>query len=86
MATSNFTTETAGNDACYVSGTHLADAAMFIQSAMRLIEQADGEAWCLLEKAAAEINAAQDYLEELDPVAAPISGEILSMLKRVGRA
>ncbi len=79
MATSHST-----NDAAYVAGNQLADAAMFITSVMRLIEREDGEAYCLLEMARKEINAAQDYLEALDPIEAPISKEIAVMLERVG--
>mgnify|MGYP003598448325 CR=1 FL=1 len=85
MAASNSTTTTTGNDAVYVSGNQLADAAMFITSAMRLIEQTDGEAHCLLELARKEIIAAQDYLEAFDPLEAPISDDVSAMLGRVGR-
>jgi hypothetical protein len=34
---------------------------MFISSAMRLVEHKDGDAFCLLDKAMAEIIGAQDY-------------------------
>lgn len=85
MATTNFTTTTTGNDAVYVSENHLADAAMFISIAMRLVDQQDGEAACLLAKAQAEIVAAQDYLEALDPVELPICAEITEALNRIGR-
>ena len=85
MAAINSTTTTTGNDAAYVSGNQLADAAMFITSAMRLIEQTDGEAHCLLELARTEFVAAQDYLEALDPLEAPISDDVAAMLGRVCR-
>lgn len=78
-------TATTGNDAAYVSGNQLADALMFITSAMRLIEQKDGEAYCLLNKAQAEIIAAQDYLEEMDPIESPICFEVAEALNRIGR-
>ena len=84
MAASNSTTTTTGNDAAYVSGNQLADAAMFITSAMRLIERKDGDAYCLLEKAQAEIIAAQDYLEAMDPIESPIDASVVSMLTRMG--
>jgi hypothetical protein len=45
---------------------------MFIQSAMRLIQQA-------------EIIAAQDYLEAMDPIESPISEDVLTMLARIGK-
>lgn len=77
------TNTTINNDFDYVSGTHLADAAMFIQSAMRLIDTKDSDAFCLLDKALAEIIAAQDYIENLDPVEAPISNDVAAMLARV---
>lgn len=80
MATANSTT----NDASYVAGNQLADAAMFIQSAMRLIEKTDSEAFCLLDKAKAEIVAAQDFLEAIDPVESPISSDVAAMLGRIG--
>lgn len=82
MANSN---STINNDAAYVADNHLADAALFITSAMRLIEKTDGEAHCLLAKAMAEIVAAQDYLEALDPLEAPISDDVATMLGRVCR-
>ena len=85
MATINSTTTTTDNDASYVAGNQLADAAMFIQSAMRLIEQTDGEAYCLLNKAHAEIIAAQDYLEAMNPIRSPISNEVADMLGRIGK-
>jgi len=86
MATTNSTTATTGNDAAYVSENHLSDAAMFIKAAMRLIDQKDGEAFCLLDKAQAEIIAAQDYLENLDPLEVPISSDVSTMLGRIGTA
>ena len=85
MATANSTTATTNNDAAYIAGNQLADAAMFIISAMRLIEQKDGEAFSLLELARKEIIAAQDYLEALDPLEAPISDDVAAMLGRVCR-
>lgn len=81
MATNNSTTN---NEATYVSGNQLADAAIFIQSAMRLVDMKDGEAFCLLEKAHAEIIAAQDYLEAIDPVESPIDASIAEVLGRIG--
>lgn len=77
------TNTTTANEFDYVS-SNLADAAMFIQSAMRLIESKDGDAFCLLDKALTEIIAAQDYLENLDPLEAPISSDVSSMLGRIG--
>lgn len=85
MATSNSTTETTGNDVAYVSANQLADAAMFITSAMRLIGNMDGEAYCLLEMAQKEIIAAQDYPEAMDPIESPISGDVAAMLGRIGK-
>lgn len=80
MAAINSTT----NDASYVAGNQLADAAMFIQSAMRLIERTDGEAYCLLDKAHREIIAAQDFLEGMDAHESPISKDVAAMLGRIG--
>lgn len=85
MATNNSTAAAVNSDVAYVAGNQLADAAMFIQSAMRLIESTDSEAYCLLDKAHAEIIAAQDYLENLDPIEAPISKDVASMLGRIGK-
>lgn len=85
MAAINSTATIPANEASYVSGTHLADAAMFLISAKRLIERTDGEAYCLLHKALAEITAAQDYLESIDPVESPICFEVIEALKRIGR-
>lgn len=82
MATTDFTT----NDATYVAGNQLADAAMFIQSAMRLIEMKDGEAYCLLEMARKEMSAAQDYLEAIDPLESPIDPSVADMIGRIGGA
>lgn len=79
------TTDSKTNDASYVAGNQLADAAMFIQSAMRLIEMKDDEVSGLLDKALAEIIAAQDFLEAIDPVASPIDSDVASLLKRIGR-
>lgn len=84
MATSNSTTEATCNDVAYVSANQLADSAMFITSAMRLIGNTDGEAYCLLEMARNEIISAQDYLEGMDPVKSPISADVAEMLVRVG--
>ena len=84
MADPDFTTTMTGNDAAYVSGNQLADALMFISSTMRLIQQKDGEAFCLLEKAQAEIISAQDYLGVMDPIESPIDASVVSMLNRVG--
>ncbi len=81
MATAHST-----NDAAYVAGNQLSDAAMFIASAMRLIERTDGEAYCLLEMARKEIVAAQDYLEAIDPIESPIDDAVVAMIRRVGRA
>ncbi|MDP3537432.1 MAG: hypothetical protein Q8S26_01875 [Azonexus sp.] len=81
MAASDFTT----NEAAYVSFNQLADALLLVTSAMRLVEHADGEAACLLAKAQAEIIAAQDYLESIDPLQSPISGELAQALNRIGR-
>ena len=86
MAIDNSTTTTAGNDAAYVSGNQLADALMFIASAMRLIDNKDGDAYCLLDKAQAEIIAAQDYLEAMDPLQSPIDRDVAAMLGRIGRS
>lgn len=80
MATANSTS----NDAGYVAGNQLSDAAMFIQSAMRLIQKTDGGAYCLLDKALAEIVSAQDYLESMDPIESPIDESISAMLGRIG--
>lgn len=80
MATADFTT----NEASYVAGNQLADAAMFISCAMRLIDKTDGEAYCLLEKATAEIVAAQDYLEAMNPIKSPIDASVVEMLGRIG--
>jgi hypothetical protein len=85
MATINSTTTTTGNDAAYVSENHLADVALFISSAMRLIERTDGEAYTLLEFAIKEICAAQDYLEAMNPIESPISEDVAAMLGRVGK-
>lgn len=85
MATNNSTTTTAGNDAKYVSENHLADAAMFVSSAMRLIDLKDGDAYCLLDKAMVEIIAAQDYLEAMSPIESPISEDVAAMLGRIGK-
>lgn len=85
MAVQDSTTTTTGNDAIYVSD-QLADAAMFISSAMRLVEHKDGDAFCLLDKAMAEIRAAQDYLEAMDPVESPIDHDVAAMLGRIGRS
>lgn len=84
MAASNSTTTTTGNDAAYVSDNHLADAAMLISSAMRLIERTDGEAYTLLEFAIKEIGAAQDYLDGMDPMESPIDRDVAAMLGRIG--
>lgn len=84
MAAINSTTTQTGNDAVYVSENHLADAAMFISSAMRLIERTDGEAYTLLEFAIKEISTAQDYLEAMDPIESPIDASVVSMLGRIG--
>lgn len=84
MAAHNSTTTTTGNDAAYVSDNHLADAAMFIASVMRMIEKTDGEAFCLLAKAQAEIIAAQDFLEGIDPIESPIDPDVAAMLGRIG--
>lgn len=84
MDTTNYTTSTTGNDAAYVSENQLSDAAMFIQAAMRLVDMKDAEAFILLGKAMAEIIAAQDYLEAMDPVESPIDGDIAAMLSRIG--
>lgn len=83
MATINSTSKSTTNDAAYVAGNQLADAAMFITSTMRLIEREDGEAYCLLAKAQAEIIAAQDYLESIDPIELPICAEIANALNRI---
>ena len=85
MATTNSTTTQTGNDAAYVSENHLADAALFISSAMRLIVRTDGEAYTLLEFAIKEIGAAQDYLEGMDPTESPISEDVAEMLGRIGK-
>ena len=82
MAANNST----ANDAAYVAGNQLADAAMFIQSAMRLIERKDGDAYCLLEKAQAEIIAAQDFLEGIDAVQSPIDRDVAAMLGRIAQS
>jgi hypothetical protein len=84
MATTNYTTSTTGNDAAYVSENQLADAVMFIQAAMRLVDMKDAEAFILLGKAVDEIVAAQDYLESMDPVESPIDGDVAAMLSRIG--
>ena len=84
MANLNTTTTTTSNDIAYVSGNQLADAAMFITSAMRLIEMTDSEAYCLLELAKKEIIAAQDFLEAMDPVDSPIDRDVAAMLGRIG--
>ncbi|MBU1363797.1 MAG: hypothetical protein KKE51_08245 [Gammaproteobacteria bacterium] len=84
MAAINSTTTTTGNDADYVSGS-LADVFMLVSAARRLIENKDGEASCLLEKAMSEIRAAQDYLEAMDPIESPISHDVAKMLGRIGR-
>lgn len=84
MGTTNYMAAT-GNEAAYVSENQLADAAMFIGGAMRLIEQKDGEAYCLLDKAMTEIVAAQDYLEAMDPIESPICVEVYEVLRRIGR-
>lgn len=86
MADDSTTATTTSNEASYVSYNQLADAAMFITSAMRLIEETDGEAWCLLHKAHAEIIAAQDYLERIDPKASPIDSNVAAMLVRIGKS
>lgn len=85
MAASNSTTTATCNSAADVSSTYLADAAMFIRAAMRLVDMKDGEAFCLLDKAHCEINAAQDYLEEMDLIESRIEPEIAAMLARIGR-
>lgn len=85
MAALNSTTTTTGNDASYVSGNQLADAGMFITSAMRLIGNMDGEAYCLLEMAQKEIIAAQDYLEAMGPIESPIDRDVAAMLGRIGK-
>ena len=84
MATINSTTTATGNDTDYVSG-NLADVFLLLSTASRLIENKDIEAFCLLEKAMAEIVAAQDYLEAMDPIESPIDQQIAAMLARVGR-
>lgn len=84
MATTNFMPTTTGNDAEYVSG-NLADVFMLVSAASRLIESKDGEAFCLLEKAMAEIIAAQDYLEAMSPIESPISEDVAAMLGRIGK-
>jgi len=81
MATNNSTTN---NEAAYVSGNQLADAAMFIQSTVRLVDMKDGEVFNLLSKALAELTAAQDYLEAIDPVESPIDRDVAAMLDRIG--
>lgn len=83
-AINSTTTTTTGNDASYVSG-NLADVFMLVSAASRLIENKDGEASCLLEKAMAEIRAAQDYLEAMDPMESPISADLAEMLGRIGK-
>lgn len=85
MATTNSTTTTTGNDAAFVSENHLADAAMFIRAAMRLVDMKDTEAFILLDKAMTEIIAAQDYLEAMDPMESPISADLAEMLGRIGK-
>lgn len=84
MATSNSTTTTTSNDADYVSG-NLADVFMLVSAASRLIETKDSEAFCLLEKAMAEIVAAQDFLEAMDPIESPIDRDVAAMLGRIGK-
>ncbi len=84
MAALNSTTTQTGNDAAYVSENHLADAAMFISSAMRLIKSVDGEAYTLLEFAIKEIVASQDYLDGMDPMESPIDSDVAAMLGRIG--
>jgi hypothetical protein len=84
MATSNSTTTTTGNDADYVSG-NLADVFMLVSAASRLIETKDSEAFCLLEKAMAEIVAAQDFIEAMDPIESPIDRDVAAMLGRIGK-
>ncbi|NJD25619.1 MAG: hypothetical protein FIB06_09470 [Betaproteobacteria bacterium] len=85
MATAISTTAITNNQTMYVANNQLADAEMLIASAMRLIEKTDGEANCLLTKAMVEIVAAQDYLEELDPLEAPISDDVAAMPDRICR-
>ena len=84
MAVHNFTTTSTGNDATYIAENQLCDAAMLISCAMRLTNKTDGEAYCLLEKAMAEIIAAQEYLEGMDSTESPIDASVVDMLKRVG--
>lgn len=85
MAYMNSTiTTTSGNDADYVSD-NLADVLMLVSAASRLIENKDSEAFCLLDRAMAEIVAAQDYLEAMDPIESPICAEIADTLNRIGR-
>ncbi|WP_265948298.1 hypothetical protein [Dechloromonas sp. A34] len=76
---------TAVSEASYVSFNQLADALALISSAMRVVESSDSDVFCLLDKAAAEIVAAQDYLEAVDPVVCPISEDIVTALNRIGR-
>ena len=86
MATSNCITTTApSNDVAYVSENQLADAATFIQAAMRLVDTHDAEAFILLDKALAEVVAAQDYLESINPLESPISTAVANALNRIGR-
>ena len=84
MATQHSTSTTTGNDAAYVSETHLADAWMFISNALRLIDPQDSLAGCLLDKALNEIIAAQCYLEAMDPIESPIDPDVAAMLGRIG--
>lgn len=82
MGAINSTTTTTSNDAI----NQLADAAMFITSAMRLIEKVDGEAYCLLDLARNGIFDVQDYLEATDPMESLIDPDVAAMIGRVGRS
>lgn len=80
MATQNSTINSEFDYVC----ANLADAVMLISSASRLIESKDGDAFCLLDMAMAELIAAQDYLEAMPTLEAPISKELAEMLSRIG--
>lgn len=59
---------------------------MFIQSAMSLIQQADSEAYCLLDtKPQAEIIATQDYLEAMGLIESRMFEDVTTMLGRIGK-